>query len=1140
MRNNSGSLQFSATDLTNFLGCKHAAELDRELVYSRIRSEFRSDPTLDLLVELGNRHEKNYLDYLRAQGKVVIEIPKFEDTDGMLTANAMREGVDIIVQASLIDSPWRGFADFLIRVEQASEFGDWSYEAVDTKLSQTTKAAAVIQLCLYTEILAKFQGIQPQFMYVVKPRDNVSSLPFSIDRLRVNDFMAYYRMAKREFASHLSTQTGISGSPEPCNHCQYCNWLPRCNKEWRDADHLSFVAGISKSQRIELGEQGVCSLTHFARAENALPSYPKRGSIESYNKIHRQAKIQLKGRVSGKPEFEFNDVVKDRGLSLLPAPDAGDIFFDLEGNPRAGSEGLEYLFGYVTVESGSPKYRSHWSLSFREERIAFEQFMDFVGERRKQYPSMHIYHFAPYEPSALKRLMTKHLTREDEVDDLLRSNRFVDLYAVTRQAIRASIESYSIKQLEPFYSFQRQELLESARKSLMEVERFLALELTSELTDQHKRSVEDYNEDDCLSTLYLRNWLEQLRADRIKAGIEITRPHSEGAKEQGENEDSNGPTPAQVLFERLTSGLSPDNLNDTDQIKWRLAHLLEYFRREDKSNWWEFFRMHELEHEELLSERTALTGLTFVSEVPGPPKAKNPTHRYAFPAQECALSVSNPLYEVQGNEIGTIAELDMVDGFVDIRKRGDSVDVHPQSVFLHERYQPEPMPESMLRFAEQLLADLENGNQISRSARIDLLAQHPPRTKTLRLPLDPRIKNPATTLAFDLDDSLLAIQGPPGTGKTHIGSEMISELAAAGKRIGITAVSHKVITNLLVRTLARANGRFTVAQRTSRDDLPDACRRISKSPDVLAAIERGEVVGGTAWVWAREDLEQQLDYLFVDEAGQMSLAMVLAAARSAKNVVLLGDPQQLEQPRKGSHPEGAEVAALKHVLAGSATIPADRGLFLNYTWRMHPSISKYISQQFYDDRLVSRYGLERQAILGSSHFVGSGLFYVPAEHEGCQSICSTEALIVKRICESLSISHRWRDADGIVRELLPSDILVVAPYNAQVSEIKKALPSSIRVGTVDRFQGQEAPVVIYSLTSSSIEDSPRGMEFLFSPNRLNVAVSRARCISILVGNPELFSPACTTPEQVRWANAFARFRESSSEFDLGRQDQFEF
>jgi uncharacterized protein len=1125
-------LQFSATDLTNYLGCSHATELDRELAFGRIESEFRSDPTLDLLVELGNRHEKNYLEYLQAQGKVVVEIPKFKDTDGMLTANAMRDGADVIFQASLVDSPWRGFADFLIRVEQASELGAWSYEAADTKLSQTTKAAAVIQLCLYTEILAKVQGIQPQFMYVVKPRDSVLPLPFAIDKLRVNDFMAYYRMAKRRFESRMASQVRLSGSPEPCSHCQYCNWWPRCNKEWRDADHLSFVAGISKSQRIELFEQGIHSLTQFANAENSLPSYPKRGSIESYNKAHRQAKIQLKGRVSGKPEFEFNDVAKDRGLSLLPAPDPGDIFFDLEGNPRAGHEGLEYLFGYVTIDSGHPQYRSHWSLNFREERFAFEQFMDFVRERCKQYPAMHIYHYAPYEPSALKRLMTKHLTREDEVDDLLRSNRFVDLYAVTRQAIRASVESYSIKQLEPFYSFQRQELLESARKSLMEVERFLALELTSKLTDEHKKSVVDYNEDDCLSTLHLRNWLEQLRADRISAGIEIARPHCDDPQEQADIQDSQGPTPAQMLFERLTFGISPDNLNSTDQIKWRLAHLLEYFRREDKSNWWEFFRMHELEHEELLTERTALTGLTFVSEVPGPPKAKNPTHRYTFPAQECALSVGNPLYEVQGNEIGTIAELDMVAGFVDVRKRGDSIDVHPQSVFFHERYQPEPMPESMLRFAEQLLADLENGNQISKSARIDLIAQNPPRTRTLNLPLDPRIKNPATTLAFDLDNSLLAIQGPPGTGKTHIGSEVISELVASGKRVGITAVSHKVITNLLVRTLARANGRFTVAQRTSRDDLPDSCRRISKSPDVLAAIERGEVVGGTAWVWAREDLEQQLDYLFVDEAGQMSLAMVLAAARSAKNVVLLGDPQQLEQPRKGSHPEGAEVAALKHVLAGSATIPPDRGLFLNYTWRMHPSISKYISQQFYDDRLVSRYGLERQAILGSSHFVGSGLFYVPVEHEGCQSICSMEARIVKRICESLSTGHRWRDADGIVRELLPTDILVVAPYNAQVSEIKKTLSSSVRVGTVDRFQGQEAPVVIYSLTSSSIEDSPRGMEFLFSPNRLNVAVSRARCVSILVGCPRLFSPTCNTPEQVAWANAFARYRESSSEINV--------
>jgi uncharacterized protein len=346
----------------------------------------------------------------------------------------------------------------------------------------------------------------------------------------------------------------------------------------------------------------------------------------------------------------------------------------------------------------------------------------------------------------------------------------------------------------------------------------------------------------------------------------------------------------------------------------------------------------------------------------------------------------------------------------------------------------------------------------------------------------------------------------------------------------VTAVSHKVIRNLLdtvCEAAAEAGADVAAAHKVGRGGAGGTgdVEQLAKNEDALAGLDQGKVVGGSAWLWARDDAVEAVDYLFVDEAGQMSLAHVLAAARCARNLVLLGDPRQLEQPQRGAHPEGAEIAALAHVLAGRETIADDRGLFLDVTWRLHPSLCAFTSQTFYEGRLGSRRGLERQALRGDVPFAGSGLYFVPVAHEGNQSSAPEEVGAVAAVVERLLAGGvTWTDDAGDAHPLRPADILVVAPYNAQVAALGQRLPD-LRVGTVDKFQGQEAPVVVYSLTSSSAEDAPRGMAFLYSPNRLNVATSRARCACILVATQRLLEPECRTPEQMRWANALCRYRE---------------
>jgi len=361
---------------------------------------------------------------------------------------------------------------------------------------------------------------------------------------------------------------------------------------------------------------------------------------------------------------------------------------------------------------------------------------------------------------------------------------------------------------------------------------------------------------------------------------------------------------------------------------------------------------------------------------------------------------------------------------------------------------------------------------------------------------------------------------------------MIIDLVAAGKKVGITAVSHKVIRNLLkgVIEAAQEEGRSVRCMHRVKEKSASPDPEIAEETDSkkgIAKILGGtyNVIGGTAWVWSKKDLAESLDVLFVDEAGQMSLANVLACAQAAKSLVLLGDPQQLEQPQKASHPEGSEVSALAYLLEGHETMPEDRGLFLSETWRLNPGICQFTSELFYEGKLTSRIGLDAQVIAGPTPFAGAGLFYVPVTHEGHQNESSEEADVILELVHGLiAPGVTWTNRKGQVSQLALDDILIVAPYNAQVAAITQCLPVA-RVGTVDKFQGQEAPVVIYSTTTSDPEDAPRGMEFLFSRNRLNVATSRARCVCILVGNPRLFEPKCRTPQQMRLANSFCRYLE---------------
>ena len=487
-------IQLSATDLVGFLNCRYLTNLDRTVADGALPKPASWNPALQVLWERGAAHEAQFVAHLREQGLDVVVIDGVDVTPAAVTETiaAMQAGRSVIVQGALTHEGWGGRADVLRRVDTPSGLGGWSYEVTDTKLAHETKAGTILQLCFYSELVAHAQTREPEYMDVVAPWTE-----FTPQRYRYHDFAAFYRKAKHGLAASVA-MPNAAGYPDPKPHCDICRWAPACDKRRHDDDHLSLVAGITKIQINELKRHGI--LTTSALAEMLLPLtwQPERGTTQSYERVREQARIQVEGRLTGERRFELQPVEPGFGLCMLPEPTSGDIFFDIEGDPYVAEDGLEYLFGFdFKKEDGELAYRAEWAFSRADEKRAFEAFIDFVMERWAKHPGLHIYHYAPYEPAALKRLMGRYATREDAVDRLLRGGVFVDLYAVVRRAVRASVESYSLKRLEPFYGFERELALPDANAALFSLQTKLERGDAMAITDDAAKTVQNYNRDDC-------------------------------------------------------------------------------------------------------------------------------------------------------------------------------------------------------------------------------------------------------------------------------------------------------------------------------------------------------------------------------------------------------------------------------------------------------------------------------------------------------------------------------------------------------------------------------------------------------------------------------------------------------------------
>ena len=1158
---------WTATDLANAAECEFGLlrTLDHRL--GRIEVVTDDDPLLAQLGLLGDDHEARELERLvkefgeyddvRHAGVFQVQRPRFEDLPACRdeTQAVLHSGADVVFQAAFYDGSFQGYADFLIR-EHTSRGA--AYVVCDAKLARHEKPKALLQVAAYVDQLQQ-AGVPVASEAELLLGDGRRT------RFRTADIAPVFR-ERRDRLLRIIDERLAADQAVAWNDAAYlaCGRCATCEAEVHASRDLLLVAGMRLTQRKKLREAAIATIDDLAARAAPVEGMP----VRTFETLHAQAALQVRQvePESGPPAVEYDVYDPDR-LATLPTPSAGDVFFDFEGDPMwndgdPAQWGLEYLFGIMkTPVEGRSRgtFRMFWADDRAAEKQALQDFIGYVQERRRRHPDMRIYHYASYERTALTRLAQRYGVCEAEVDQLLREGVLVDLYAVVRSSLRISQPSYSIKKLEPLYMGEdlRDDEVQDAATSILEYHRYCdAVSIDDQVLAAKVRGlIADYNEADCLSTLRLRDWLLDRAAEH---GIESA------ASDVGEEVVAKEDDDAALLERSLLAWVGEGDRTPDQQAVAMLAAGLGYGKREDKPHWWAHFARAREAVDEWENDRDVFVSQEVVLEGDWEkPTSRSSPHRqlrmhgrwgvgstcgvgakvcglYDVPVPEAANVPENAL---RGYARGGVTTIEM-----GADKQGrDSVlvdEILPKDVSPYDELPFALTPGSPVQFGPitnaivELARSVDTNRALHPQPALDLLRRLPPRLQGgVALPSRGEPLSDILSAVRLLDHSYVAVQGPPGTGKTYVGSHVIKALVAEGWRVGVVAQSHAVVEHMLDAVVEAGVPGERVAKKGS-GDVPQAWTVIDDKDyaEFLDAHDDGCVIGGTSWDFVNTGRVQreQLDLLVIDEAGQFSMAHTIGVSVSANRLLLLGDPQQLPQVSQGTHPEPVNGSALGWVMGGAPTMPPDRGYFLSRTRRMHPDLCARDSRLSYQDELFSEESVTTARLMAD---VAPGLRVRWVDHAGCSIESEQEAAaVVAQVRELLGTP--WRNPSKFegVRALADQDFIVVAPYNAQVNAIRSALDAAdlggVRVGTVDRFQGREAAVAIVSMTASAVGEIPRGVSFLLNRNRVNVAISRAMWLAVIVRSPALTNFMPSTPEGLLELGAFVGLCEADGETSI--------
>ena len=1112
-------ITFSPTDLVRFFESEFASYMDHfeKVVSEEMRKELGvhrdpPNPLYSLIIDMGNKHEENLINKTEKIDSVIrIETDRLNRSASIeQTLLAMKKGEGKIYQAAIKKDIIFGYADLLVKTKGDSVLGEHHYIPYDFKISRHPKPSALIQLCCYCDILESIQGVLPA-CFIVVTKDETPHL------FKTSAFFHFYQFLKEKFL-HYHSAFSEDDIPVPDKMAEHRDWSIFARKRLHTLDDISLVAGIRSTHAVILRREGIKKLSDLPKSKDLSPKGIPGVTLRI---LKDQAAIQLASMEKEKPEFKLLPHTGERqGLEMLPVENSADVFFDMEGYPLLGTEGLEYLYGNAIHEE--PKYICFWATSAEEEALALKSWLDWVYRRWQENPGMHIYHYGHYEVSTIKKLIGKYGTGEKEIDNLLRNQVFVDLYRIVTQALRIGVFSYSIKEVEQLFYNKRSTEVKTGGQAAVHFFHFLNSDDTIE-TSLFLKKIKSYNQDDCFSTRALCQFLWNLQK---KHNIEYISFDDKEAKEKKHRrssikedcEEKAQELLSQVPIQKRALHLSQMKQEKELYITRLLANLLEFHIREDKPGWWDYFSRLDMNEEEMLEDRQIIASCRLVESISEKNKIRFERE------QEINFDLGDTVIILENKdtiwETYTISDLDLIAGSLClIPKKQNNIPSNKTFTLVPEKndFYKKNLFQSLLITADDFSPYAPFMGL--KKCIYDLLLRKSPdlpgHIGTLILNKD-RIIEEASAHVLNLKNSVFCIQGPPGSGKTYTAAHIILNLIKEGKRVGVTANSHRAIANVLKTMFEQ-----------KKDSFCFQCQKVSNRKNILddqiffdglpielvdsnQINEEACVVGGTTFFFSRENQEAAFDYLFVDEASQVSLSNMVAAARATKNIVLIGDQNQLNQPIQASHPGESGHSVLTYYTDGKTTISEDRGIFLPISYRMHPQICQFISNHFYNGKLTHHITTAQQKILlpdslksYKSTVPESGLCFIPMKHSGNAHASIEEAKVISYIYKEL-LKAKWINRNGEICPITTKDILIVAPYNFQVACLKKELIiEDARIASVDKFQGQEAPISILSLTASTIQDAPRGIDFLLNKNRLNVALSRARCLSVIVGSTSL-------------------------------------
>ncbi|MCP4306935.1 MAG: TM0106 family RecB-like putative nuclease [bacterium] len=1095
--------------ITAWLDCPHYLTLKHQAERGGVARRFHTVGSFaELLMEKGLEHEATveaaYVDagltVHRVDGKGQGET--FADWAERV-AGLLDTDVDVLFQMPLVHDGIRGVADFLER-EVDAETGSVSWEPVDAKLARrAAKPGHVLQLCFYAEALGAATGEVPLRLQVSLGSGTTEAVGYESVR-------PYWARLRCQLASVMAEGPGPETRPEPCDHCGFCEFQSSCEAVWREEDSLVYVSGTSKIDRMALDAAGVSTMA--ALATRTEPVAQMRDERLSRLRVQAELQVGARERPEEPPPYRLipagEDPVWGRGFERMPEPSGGDIFLDFEGHPFwRPDRGLFFLFGYVARGAdGEWHYHQAWAHDENEERERVRELIHDIRDRRAANPGMHVYHYNHTERSALESMAAEHGVAQRTLDSLIDAQVFVDLFPVVRNSIQVGVESYSLKYLELLTGPERSHEIDKGAGAVLAYEAFIG-----DGDEDHLRAIAAYNDDDVRATRALRNWLLQLRPHELEWRAD-PEPSSEDADE----------------IDQLIEDLAAFGEGTPQHL---MSGLLGYWRREWRAHIAPLIGRLDADEGDLLEDAEVLAGLHGAEEFERIGKKAKPLAvpglRLRIPPQNLAraFTESPPSQVIFTSSDGllcfvSVDRIDIDEGVLELSWNDSMQELGeaPTAVVANDWVGPSTKWDVLVELARQLRDPTGLGAPSTLTKR--LLEREGPVFRGSGPPAgvfrdDP---NELAELVVRLDQSVLGVQGPPGTGKTYRGAQIAKALVAAGKRVGIMAMSHHAIDNFLEEIVEVFDAEPRVELRAIRkvievpqDGLPGVT--YVKNNNKLGSGDF-DIVAGTSWMFAAKTIrEAPVDVLLIDEAGQLALIDAAVSSVAAESMVLLGDPLQLPQVAQATHPGESGASALGHILGDEATIPSDRGVFIEETRRMHPDVCRFISDRIYEGRLSSHSGCAIQTT-----DAGTGLRWLGVEHEGCSTDSEEEATAVAAQVQSL-LGRNWTDKDGFTRPITTADMMVVAPYNDQVRLLRRHLwadpmTQGIEVGTVDKFQGRQAPVVFFTMTSSSADEMPRGTEFLFSRNRLNVAISRAQCTAYLVCTEELLNSRAKTVEDM--------------------------